>query len=71
LPTILHSLKRHTAYQANLLLGRRVQFLQDESYDHVVRDEAEYNRIVTYVLNNPVKAGLAASWDKWRWNYRL
>lgn len=71
LPTILHSLKRHTAYQANLLLGRRGQFWQDESYDHVVRDEAEYNRIVTYVLNNPVKAGLAASWDEWRWNYRV
>lgn len=65
----MHSLKRHTARQANLLLGREGEFWQDESYDHVVRDEAEYRRIVTYVLNNPVKAGLVDAWRLWRWNF--
>ena len=70
LPAIMHSLKRYTAYQANLLLGREGEFWQGESYDHVVRDEAEYRRIVTYVLNNPVKAGLVETWEQWRWNFR-
>ncbi len=70
LPAIMHSLKRHTAYQANLLLGREGEFWQGGSYDHVVRDEAEYRRIVTYVLNNPVKAGLVEAWEQWRWNFR-
>ena len=61
LPAIMHSLKRYTARQANLLLGREGAFWQDESYDHVVRSEAEARRIIEYVLNNPVKAGLVQS----------
>lgn len=70
LPAIMHSLKRYTASQANLLLGREGEFWQGESYDHVVRDEAEYRRIVAYVLSNPVKAGMVETWEQWRWNYR-
>lgn len=66
---ILHSLKGYTAYQANRLLGRRGAFWQDESYDHVVRDESEMRRIAEYVLNNPVKAGLVAAPEEWLWSY--
>ena len=69
LAAILHSLKRYTARQANELLGREGQFWQHESYDHVVRDEDELRRIVTYVMNNPVKAGLATTWEDWPWTY--
>ena len=69
LPAIMHSLKRYTARQANLLLGRQGQFWQHESYDHVVRDEVELQRIIRYVLNNPVKAGLITKWDEWPWTY--
>ena len=66
---IMHSLKRYTARQANLLLGREGSFWQHENYDHVVRDEAERRRIITYVLNNPVKAGLVQNWEEWEWTY--
>jgi putative transposase len=66
---IMHSLKRYTARQANLLLGREGSFWQSENYDHVVRDEAEWRRIITYVLNNPVKAGLVQHWEEWPWSY--
>ena len=69
LTEILHSLKRHTARQANLLLGRTGAFWQDESYDHIVRDEAELERIIKYVLYNPVKAGLVDDWSQWQWSY--
>lgn len=69
LSTIMHSLKRHTARQANLLLGRTGAFWQDESYDHVVRDETELERIIKYVLYNPVKAGLVDDWSQWKWAY--
>lgn len=58
LTEILHSLKRHTARQSNLILRRSGPFWQDESYDSIVRDENELERIVKYVLYNPVKAGL-------------
>ena len=69
LSTILQSLKGYTARKANRLLGRSGVFWQRESYDHVVRDATEWQRIIAYVLNNPVKAGLVDRWEKWQWNY--
>ena len=69
LSSIMQSLKGYTAHKANHLLGRSGAFWQRESYDHVVRDSEEWQRIVTYVLNNPVKAGLVDTWEKWQWNY--
>ena len=62
LSSIMQSLKGYTAYKANRLLGRSGAFWQGESYDHVIRDLNEWRRIVTYVLNNPVKAGLVDTW---------
>jgi len=59
---IMQSLKGYTGHQANKILGRQGTFWQHESYDHVVRDEADYQRIVQYVLDNPVRAGLDARW---------
>ncbi len=69
LPKIMQSLKRHTARQANLILGREGAFWQDESYDHVIRDGEEYIRIINYILENPVKAGLVSRCDEWPWTY--
>ena len=69
LAEILQSLKRHTARQSNLILSRSGAFWQDESYDHIVRDQAELERIIKYVLYNPVKAGLIDDWKKWKWSY--
>ena len=67
---IMHSLKRYTGREANLILERTgEQFWQHENYDHVVRDEEEFERIINYILNNPVKAGFVDSWDKWEWSY--
>jgi REP element-mobilizing transposase RayT len=69
LTEILQSLKRHTARKANEVLGRSGAFWQDESYDHIVRNQAELERIIQYVINNPVKAGLVEDWKKWKWTY--
>jgi REP element-mobilizing transposase RayT len=57
---IMQSLKRFTAREANRLLcltGRA--FWQEESFDRLVRHEAEFTRIVRYIEMNPVRAGLA------------
>ncbi|MGA9365350.1 MAG: transposase [Bacteroidota bacterium] len=66
---ILENLKWYTAKAANKILGRKGAFWQHESYDHVVRGPRELKRIVAYVLNNPVKAGLVKSWEGWSWSY--
>jgi len=65
----MHSVKGYTARQANLLLVRSGPFWQHESYDHFVRDPAELERIIGYVLHNPVKAKLCEQWRDWPWTY--
>jgi REP element-mobilizing transposase RayT len=62
---IMHSLKSYTANEANKLLKRTGQFWQHESYDHWVRDEEELERIVDYIVWNPVKAKLVAKPHQW------
>ena len=65
----LRKLKGVTANECNKLLHRRGQFWHHESYDHVVRNQAELDRTVWYILQNPVKAGLCGEWRDWRWSY--
>lgn len=69
LASIMGSLKGYTAREANALLGRKGQFWQHESYDRAVRDEEECMRIIAYVIENPVKAGLVKEASEWRWTY--
>ncbi len=66
----MQSLKGYTALNANQILNRKGEFWAHESYDHWTRDNAEWQRTVAYVLNNPLKASLVDRWQDWRWNYR-
>ncbi|MEO6333527.1 MAG: transposase, partial [Pyrinomonadaceae bacterium] len=66
---IMKSLKGYTAYKANRVLNRMGSFWEEESYDHEVKNTEEFYRIVRYVLNNPVKAGLVGHWTDWKWSY--
>jgi REP element-mobilizing transposase RayT len=69
LSDILRGRKRHTARQANLMLGRTGEpFWQHESYDHWIRNDEEKSRIRRYIRNNPVKAGLCQAPEEWRWS---
>jgi REP element-mobilizing transposase RayT len=69
LAKITKSLKGITARRANALLGLAGQpFWQDESYDHVIRNGQEFERIRNYIEENPVRAGLAASVVDFRWS---
>lgn len=67
LEDILHSWKSFTAKEANRVLGKSGEFWQREYYDHLVRDQEELERIIEYVLGNPIKANLR-EW-KWVWSY--
>lgn len=65
----LGPLKGCTAYRANRELGLRgMAFWQNESYDHVVRNEEEFRRIQRYIELNPVRAGLVESAEEFRWS---
>jgi putative transposase len=62
-------LKGRTGYACADLVGRKGAFWQHESYDHIVRDEKEFERILAYIVNNPVKAGLVNNWRDWPYTY--
>ena len=42
-------------------------FWQDESYDRLVRNDTEFQRIVHYIEWNPVTVGLAATPQEFPW----
>lgn len=66
---ITKDLKGYTAREANKILGRTGQSLwQTESFDHWPRDADEFFRIVNYIEDNPVKAGLVLVAEEWPWS---
>jgi REP element-mobilizing transposase RayT len=65
----LKLLKGCTARYGNQTLGRTGAFWHHESYDHVVRDQPEFERIIWYIANNPVKAGLVKNWEDWKFTF--
>jgi putative transposase len=69
LKEVMQGIKGYTAYEINGLQEARGRvFWQDESFDHWVRDEEELIRIIDYIENNPVKAGLCARPEDWPWS---
>ncbi len=58
LSDILHSIKRHSAREANKALSRSGDFWQKESYDHIIRDGDDYWNQRYYIVRNPESAGL-------------
>lgn len=69
LSDMLKQLKGRSSHLANQALKRSRMFWQHESYDHVVRDSKELERIHWYILNNPVKAGLVTQWQDWPYSW--
>jgi REP element-mobilizing transposase RayT len=68
-PKLMQHLKASTARQANQFLGRTgLPFWQEESFQRVVRDAEELRKIQEYIAQNPVRAGLAASPEKYVWS---
>jgi len=65
LATVLHSWKSFSSKHANQILGAHGIFWQREYYDHLIRDEEEFERAIRYVAENPAKAKLK-DW-KWVW----
>jgi REP element-mobilizing transposase RayT len=58
LSEILHSWKSFTANKINDLSGRKGRLWMPESYNHIVRSEAQFMAYQRYIAENPQKAGL-------------
>ncbi len=58
LSDVLHSWKSFTAKQINKASGSSDTVWQDESFDRIVRSSAHLETLISYIEENPVKAGL-------------
>lgn len=65
---VMQSIKGFTARECNKLIGLTGTFWQEESWDHVVRGDDELERIIRYIEDNPVKAGLAKTPEDYLWS---
>ncbi|MCY7349036.1 MAG: transposase [Pyrinomonadaceae bacterium] len=65
---IAHSIKSYTAHEANKLLKRNGQFWQHEPFDRYIRNRKHFVNVIEYIENNPVKAGLCAAAEDWKFS---
>jgi putative transposase len=69
LAEIIHSVKSFSVHQINRQRGSQGFVWQDERFDRIVRDEAEFLEKWNYIRNNPMKAALAESPEDYPWLY--
>jgi REP element-mobilizing transposase RayT len=63
--SVMKTLKGYTAREANKSLNRQGRFWQEEYFDRYIRDEKHFFATITYIENNPVKAGLCKNSEDW------
>lgn len=68
LAEVLHSWKSYTSHEANKLLRRAGEFWQREYLDRYVRNAEHFEKVLAYIEENPVKAGLAKLKTAWSWS---
>jgi REP element-mobilizing transposase RayT len=68
LSEVVHSWKSFTSKKANEVLGRRGAFWQREYLDRYVRNAEHYVRVLAYIEENPVKAGLVSVKTEFPWS---
>lgn len=66
--TIVHSWKSFTAHECNKILKRTGKFWEREPFDRYIRNQRHFRNALTYIENNPVKAGLCDEPKDWPWS---
>ncbi len=69
LDQIMKRVKAPIARFANTILNTSGQFWERESYDIYIRNEIMKSNVISYILENPVKAKLVESWKDYSGNY--
>jgi REP element-mobilizing transposase RayT len=67
LKRLLEDFKRWTAKKIREAQGKSGRLWQREWFDHWSRSAEQDARIIRYIRDNPVKAGLVSDWRDWRW----
>jgi REP element-mobilizing transposase RayT len=69
LADLLGSVKKFSSRRINTRRNRDGMLWQDERYDHIQRDEREFEETWTYIRYNPVRAGLCELPEQYPWLY--
>lgn len=67
LSQVLRLIKGRAARFINQKMTQKGQLWLDESFDHIIRSQAELEEKIEYIKQNPVKKGLAAEPSHYRW----
>ncbi len=68
LSEIMKKYKSFTSHEINRILHRRGQFWQEDYFDRYIRNYEHYEKTVSYIENNPVKAGLCEKPVDWKYS---
>lgn len=66
---IMQRIKGFTGMEINKLRGTQGQVWDHVYFDRNIRNCDDYCRVVEYILNNPVKAGLVGHHSQWKDSY--
>ena len=62
-------LQQFKSFSTNLYWrhGGSSKLWQRSAYDHVCRESETAEKVLRYIVENPVRAGLVADWGDWPW----
>jgi putative transposase len=64
---LVHSWKSYSAYRLQMEGGREGRIWQEDYFDRIMRDEAEFIEKAQYILNNPLKIEPQIDAYPWVW----
>jgi REP element-mobilizing transposase RayT len=70
LAEIMEGIKGASSHSVNKLLKRKGALWEPESFDRIVRADADFEFRLTYIVANPIVAGLAKGPDDYPWAWR-
>ena len=64
-----HWLNLFKSYTTNRFFkeGNCASLWQHLAHDHVCREGETADKVLAYIVNNPVRAGLVTDWEDWPW----
>ncbi|HEU6449614.1 MAG TPA: primosomal protein N' [Verrucomicrobiae bacterium] len=65
LSEILHSIKSFSAHEVNKAMKRKGAVWNDESFDRLIRSEADLHKTWDYICNNPRRIGLVGPMEEY------
>ena len=67
LPELLHSIKSFTAHEINKTENRLGQIWENESFDRLIRGDADLEEKFHYICRNPWDSGVAPMTENYQW----